>query len=394
MRSWLNFFSKKEEQTSPVLDIGTSSVKGLILKRDKKGGISVLAGSLAYYDPFSVFAGGQFEREVVKRAFLKVVSDLEKKIGQRLEWKRAIVGLPADIFVAQIVGQTYRREKRGPISKSEAKKIIDKIQKEGKRNASQAYFKKRGILPKHLRIVGLRVLKIRVDGYPVSDIIGLEGKELEFSLLITILPRPYLEKEPKGLSPLLVLEEMGFKILQLTHEIEGLTGFLSQKPEGLFLDVGGEKTRIFLAKKGVLEKMEEFKAGANSFSRLLSEDLGLLENESRDLMHRYAAGQLTDQSSRRIREFFEEAKRSWFFLLKEKLKKMKFGVFPPEILVFGGGAVLPEIREVLENGNWEGISFVGQPRVRILKPSDLVGRERLPLLLDNPQYFPALLLAV
>jgi len=323
-----------------------------------------------------------------------VVSDLEKKIGQKLKGKKAIVGLPPDIFVAKIVRQTYRREKRGPINKSEAKKIIDKIQEEGKRNACQIYFKERGLLPSHLIVIGLKILRVRVDGYPVSDIVGLEGKRLEFSLLVTILPESYIEEETKGFSPFLILGEMGFEILQLTHEAEGLIGFLPQKPDGLFLDVGGEKTRIFLAKEGILEKMGEFKAGANSFSRLLSEDLGLLENESRDLMHRYATGQLTDQSSQRIREFFEEAKRSWFSLLKEKLKKMKFGGFPSEILIFGGGAVLPEIKEVLENGNWEEISFLGQPKARILKPSDFLGRERVPLLVDDPQYLSALLLAV
>jgi len=394
MRHWLNFFSKKEEEIPPVLDIGTSSVKGLILKRDKKGDVSVLAGSLAYYDPFSVFTGEQFEREVIKRAVSKVVSDLEKKIGQKLKGKKAIVGLPPDIFVAQIVSQTYRRKERGPINKSEAKKIIDKIKDDGKRNACQVYFKERGLLPSHLIVIGLRILRVKVDGYPVSDIVGLEGKRLEFSLLVTILPESYIEEETKGFSPLLILREMGFEILQLTHEVEGLINFLSQKPDGLFLDIGGEKTRIFLVKKGILEKMGEFKAGANSFSRLLSEDLGLLENESRDLMHRYATGQLTGQSSQRIREFFEETRRNWFFLLKEKLKKMRFGIFSSEIFIFGGGAVLPEIRRVLENGNWEGISFLGQPKVRILKPSDFLGRERVPLLLDDPQYLPGLLLAV
>ena len=394
MRHWLNFFSKKKERTSLVLDIGGSSVKALFLKKDKGRGVSVLSGSLAYYDPFSVFTGGQFERQVIKRAISKAVSDLEKMIGRELKEKKVIVGLPPDIFAVQIVIQGYERKEKGPISKSEAKKIINKIQEEGKRSACRVYFKERGILPDHLRIVDLEILRMEIDGYPVSDIVGLDGKKLEFSLLITILPELCLEKEKNGLPPLLALEEMGLGISQLAHEAAGLTGFLFRKPDALFLDIGGERTQIFLTKKGVLEKIQGFNEAADGFSRLLSEDLGLLENESRDLTHRYTAGRLSEQSSQRIREFFDEAKRTWFCLLKEKLKSTELGALPSEIFIFGGGAVLPEIREVLENGNWEGVSFLGRPRTRILKPSDFLGKGRIPSFLDTPQYLPALLLAV
>ena len=394
MRTWLKFFRKKKEP-SLILDIGTGSVKALVIKRDKNGGLSVLDGSLAYYDQFSAFTVGRFEEEVTKRAISRAVSDLEKRIGQNLAGGGVVAGLPANVFAARVISQTYERKRKGPISRSEAREITNEVQEEGKRNACQIYFREKGILPSEIKVVGLKILGLKIDGYPVSDIVGLEGRELEFSLLAAILPKFYFEKEVRGFfSPLLALEEMGFEISKPVHQVEGLAKFLVQKPDAVFLDVGEEISQIFLARKGVFEKIGEFKRGGSDFSRLLSEDLGLLENESRDLKHRYAAKELSGESSERIKGFFEEAKNGWFKGLKEKLKELEAGIFPSEIFIFGGGGLLPEIKNVLENGNWEDISFIGQLRVKMLKPSDFIGKERVSPLLDTPQYVPALLLAI
>lgn len=383
------FFSRNpKREIYLILDIGTESVKALILEK-KEEKIFVLGSYLEYYDQFSVFFR-QFEKEVVQRTISKVVSELERET--RIKSNSVIVvllGLPPNIFVSRVISQPYKRKEKGLIGEKEKEEILKEILEKGKKKISQIYASEKGILPGDLQFLGVKILEIRIDGYPVPDILNYEGKNLDFRLLASFLPKHYLSGE---ISPISLIKEMGFEISGIIPEAESLISILVQNPEGIFLDVGGEATQIFLARDGIFEQISEFSKGGKDFSQVLSERLGLDEPSARDLKHRYAKRDLSEESRRRIRQFFEEISQNWFNNLKEKLKEMSCGIFPSEFFIFGGGALLPEIEEMLVQGDWEGISFAFPPKVKFITPKDLINVEDATKSLNNPQYVPSLLL--
>jgi len=362
----LNFFSRgSKPEIYLVLDIGTEAVKALILEK-KEEEVSVLGSSLEYYDRFSAFLTSQFESEVIKRTILRAIGELEKESG--IKKKALILGLPPNIFVSRVISQHYKRKEDGFIEKKEKEEILKEILEKGRKKIAQIYAEEKGILPADLRILSLKIIETKIDGYFVPDISDFDGKNLEFRLLATLLPKYCLEEN--------IVKELGFEILRVVNEVEGLIPFLSQQPAGIFLDIGGEVTQIFLAKNGLFEKIGEFKGGGKDFSSALSERLGLDESAARFLKQQYAKRDLTEDSRKRIREFFEIGVWSWFKNLKEKLKEMSSGIFPSEFFIFGGGALLPEIEEILKQGDWEDISFAEPPKVKFLAPADLMKIEK------------------
>ena len=358
-----------------VLDIGTEAVKGLIFEKVESGApkISVLGSSLEYYDQYSAFFTPYFEREIIKRTISKVIKELERET--KIKASSVILTLPPDICVSRIISQSYKR-KGGLIGKKEREEILEKVLTEGKKKMSQIYGKEKGILPQDLQFLELRILETKIDGYSVPDILNYAGRNLEFRILANFLPRDYLIS---NFSPVSILKEMDFETLKISHQVEGLISF---NLEGIFLDIGGKLSQIFLAKNGNLEKISEFSQGGKEFSQILSERLGLEESDARILKHRYSKKDLTEEFRQRIREFFEEALKIWFKNLREKLKEMSSGIFPSEIFIFGGGGLLPEIEEYLEQGDWGDIAFSQPPKIKFLQP------EGLNL---SPQYTPALL---
>lgn len=399
-KNLLHFFSRNPKpEINFVLDIGTESIKALILEK-KEEKIFVLGSSLEYYDQFSVFFR-QFEKEVVQRTISKAIADLEREIG--IKSKSVILGLPPNIFVSRVISQPYKRKEKGLIGKKEKEEILKEVLEKGKKKISRIYASEKGILPEDLQFLNLKILETKIDGYPVPDILNYEGKNLDFHLLVSFLPKQvfiseffkfrnkeyYLSGE---ISPISLIKELGFEISGLVHIAEGLISLLVQNPEGIFLDVGGEVTQIFLSKDGIFEQISEFNKGGKDFSQVLSERLGLDEPSARDLKHRYAKRDLSEESRRRIRQFFEEISQNWFNNLKEKLKEMSSGIFPSEFFIFGGGALLPEIEEMLVQGDWEGISFAFPPKVKFITSKDLINVEDATKSLNNPQNAPSLLL--
>ncbi len=408
------FFSRKPKpEIYLILDIGTESIKALILEKKpaqilqgkiwagEEEKICVLGSSLEYYDQFSVFLTPQFEREVIKMAVSKAITELKRQTGIKSKSvimglpsratltvptssgqniaervKVVLLGLPPNIFVSRVVFQSLKRKEKGVIKEKEKEEILKDVLEQGKKKISQIYAQEKGILPNDLQFLNLRILETKIDGYAVPDVLDYDGKNLDFRLLVSFLPKYYLETSFSGyFSPFPIVKELGFEISGITATAERLCPFLVQSPEAIFLDIGGEATQIFLAKNGLFEKISEFNKGGKDFSQVLSERLGLDESSARDLKHRYSRGDISEESRQTLRDFFETAAKAWFKDLKSELKKMDCGIFPSDILIFGGGALLPEVKEFLEEGEWENISFAEPPKVKLLKPKDFINIE-------------------
>jgi hypothetical protein len=96
--------------------------------------------------------------------------------------------------------------------------------------------------------------------------------------------------------------------------------------------------------------------------------------DARNLKHNYSNLILSEDVRKKVREILTEEVRNWFLNFKKALEilleKQKI-LFPSKIFIFGGGSSLPEIQEVLEEGDWEGLTFISRPEVKIINPKDL-----------------------
>jgi len=401
----LDFFGtkKKKDKSFLILDIGTEAVKVLFSRKGADGKITILGAATQYFEKYGVFDGKDFETNVIKKAISKAIEKayqnfiffLAKKKTKKgkQDWKKwpVLLGLPANILKGRVVWQFVRRESpKEKISKSEQKYISEQVFKEAKKEISQRFSQEFGILPKDIHWITQKVLEVKIDGYPVPGIRGYGGRDLEFKILATFLPKYYLENIEK------ILKDLKLKILKIVHIAENLPVLWGDKKiDGIFFDVGGEITQIFLVKAGSLQQVNEFKAGGKAFSQKLSEVLGVEEDSARNLKERYTNKLLSAETRGRIKEIFLEEKKIWYEDLKLEINKMTSkALLPSNIFLFGGGSLPPEIEGIFkETGiNGEDLLISNVDEVKFIYPKDFENIEGPIKKLRNPQYSPTLLL--
>ncbi|MDP2864517.1 MAG: hypothetical protein Q8N73_02605 [bacterium] len=396
-------FKKEKAEIFLGLDIGTEAVKAIIFsfsgKKDKK--ITILGNSFSYFDNYGIFNSKDFEADVIKKTISKTIEETKSKVNQRPNL--TLLGLPANILKGRIVFQSFKRENsQSIIDKKEKEVIYQKILSKTQKEISQIFARESGILPKDIHFINLKILEIKIDGYVVPAIQGYDGENLDFRILAIFLPKYYLENVKKIIQGLI---PGGLEILNLAEVLPYF--FRNRVADGIFLDVGGNLTQIFLVNNEKLNKVDEFQIGGETFSQALSQSLGLNIKEARVLKENYSKGELSEEGVRkRVREIFSQSLEEWFKNLKLKLKtQMSFreggvivgeatgSLLPSTFFLFGGGSQLPEIQEILEEGDWEGFSFFTPPKVKFIYPKDFRNIEDITKKLNSPQDVPLLLIA-
>jgi len=384
----VSLFKKEKGKIFLGLDIGTEAVKAIIFsfsgKKDKK--ITILGNSFSYFDSYGIFNSKDFEADVIKKTISKTIAKTQEKVNQRPNL--TLLGLPANILKGRIVFQSFKRENsQSIIDKKEKEVIYQKILSKTQKEISQIFAKESGILPKDIHFINLKILEIKIDGYAVPVIQGYDGKNLDFRILAIFLPKYYLENVKKNIQ---TFAPGGLEILNLAEVLPYF--FRNRVADGIFLDVGGNLTQIFLVNNEKLNKVDEFQIGGETFSQALSQSLGLEISEARVLKENYSKGELLEEGVRkRVREIFFQSLENWFKNLKLKLKT--HSLLPSAFFLFGGGSQLPEIQEILEEGDWEGFSFFTPPKVKFIYPKDFRNIEDITKKLNSPQDVPLLLIA-
>ncbi len=343
-----DFFWRKKKNDILVLDIGTEAVKAVFYQLGKeKEEIRILGRALEYFEKFGVFDGRDFGTLIMKKAISGVIKKTYRKKAKTL------VSLPPNIFKARIAKLNFIRERsKEKISPREQTVILNQIFDKARRKIFQQFAKDFGILASDIRWIAFEILDIKIEGYSVHNLRGYRGRELEFKLLITFLPKYYFGSMEK------IFKDLGLKISRIIHLAEALPSFFKDKiSDGVFIDIGGRVSQFLILRNKQIVEIMEIDKGGEDFTEELSQTLGIDKEFARVLKERYSSGDLSQGSAERLREVFSQQRRAW---QQEGLVHS----FSSPIFLFGGGSLLPEIKK----------SFQG---ARVLK---------------DPQYVPALML--
>jgi len=393
-------FLKKKDQYFLALDIGTKTVKALIFKKAGEK-IIILGSSLESLELFGVFDSWSLQEDLIKKVILKTIQEARQNFasqslgGQTQKQKiwPTFLGLSANILKSKISFQNFKRTKpKEKIQEKEKEKILKGVISCSQKEISQEIRQESGILTRDLRFLNLKILETKIDGYEVPQLPGFSGQNLEFRILNTFLLKYSLETIEK------IFQDLNLKILQILSPVQNLPQVLGDKKiGGLFLDIGGEISQIILLRENKIHSIAEFPIGGEIFSQRLSETLGISLTEAEDLKIRYSKKLLTEEVRKRVKEIFYRDTQTWFNNLKLELKKTLLpqirGLIPSVIFLCGGGSLLPEIEEILTDGDWEDLLFLrGQPKVKFLIPKDLENIEDRTKKLNSPQNIPSTLL--
>lgn len=355
-----SFIETRKRSHFLAIDIGTETIKALIFQ---KTGVKRSGGySWRYFDRFGVFDSRDFEKDILKKAILKTIDEACGQV-QNKENLPVILGLPANILKSRVVFQSFKRSNPKKIlAKQELKEIYQTVFEKTKQKAFQDSYCQSGILFEEMEFLHQDILEIKIDGYEVPDFLGYNGENLDFSILTTFLPRYHFQNFTK------IFKDLDLKISRINHLSQNL--IKAFKRDGIYLDVGGEITQIFLIKNGKLKMVDEFEIGGMNFSQTLWQTLGLTEERARILKERYSKKLLSEDVRKRMQEILIKIAEEWFRNLKSKLIISK-SLLPSAIYIFGGASLLPEIEETLNQGDWGDLLFAGGLKTQFIYPKQL-----------------------
>jgi len=367
-----NFFiyktKKKKKQNFLVIDIGSKEIKGLILeKENKKNRIKKFSSET--FKKFSTFQTNNFENEVFKKAFSKVLIELGLENDSLPT--TTLIGLNPEILKAKITNFSIKRDDYEKMIRKDnetLESILDRAQRETIKNFIKDNDQ---LLINDFQIIRKNIIERKVSGYKVSSVKSCNGKIFSFKVLVIFTLKRYLKIID------FVKTFFNSKNILLVHKTQGIFSWLKNRKKfsGVFIDIGSNFTQIFLLNDGLIKHTLEIKIGGDIFTKTLSEKLGLTYEEAENLKIKFSKGNISSNSKRIIEEFLSKPLNSWFDNLKQELKKCcnDFDLFlPKNFYIFGGGSLLPGIKNVLKNGDWEDLPILNTSKsIKFILPNNL-----------------------
>lgn len=388
-------FKKEKKENFLILDIGSSGIKGLILEKEgRKKRIKGFASKS--FEKFGIFQTTAFEKELLEKTLSEVIKKLELK-GQTLTKKRIskilkLIAMNPEILKGRITNVPFKKiNSEKVIDKEEEKIILDLILNKAQKKVAERFEENHKIALNEIKVLKKEIIKTKISGYKVSSIFGQKGKIFDFRVLVIFTLKNYL-KIFNLIKKSFISEKTIF-----AHEVEGLISWLKDKKNfsGTFIDIGSRFTQIFLVKDGLLKWMGEFEAGGDIFTEALSKNLGLTQKEAEDLKLRFSKGELSSGSKKIIEGILASPLKFWFNKLKQELEgcgnKIHF-VFPQDFYLLGGGSLLPGIKKILRNGNWDNLPILNSTKVKFILPKDLPMEDKFGFL-TSPQEVGIIFLA-
>jgi len=335
------FFFGRKKKKFLSLDIGTESVKGIIFcVLEKK--IFVENWSLAYFDNFNIFDTPDFPKEVMRRAVAKVCSAL---FSNKETIDKALISLPEKNIFERIASWQTRRTMPG-------QKISQKEQESTYRKAIEDSYiaaqKEIGIDGEDLELLDKNVSEGRINGYEVKELQGYKGENIDLSVYLAFAEKKYIKNFREYFADFTWQQ----KILVSTNGAL-LDNFAYERSSILFLDIGGDVTKILAIKAGWPFFAGQIDQGSQRFTLTLASNLGMAHDTARDFKHRYGDGILNSQTAKRVREILAKDLGQWSDGLVRELEGKGFR--PSKIYLLGGGAQLSDyLQEVSKI--WPNIS--------------------------------------
>ncbi len=391
----MSLFGRKKENTGNpgtfiALDIGTDEVKAALVLSEGKHG-RVLGVGKKKQKLGDMQSGAVTDIASVIGNCHDAIRDAEKMSGMRAS--QIIMGIGGELVKGATTTVSYiRRDPTSKIDLSELKNIVHKIQWKAFDQVRSQLSYETGYNEIDVKLINAAIVDVRIDGYKVTNPIGFQGKEVSVSIFNAFAPLVHYGALQT------IAAELDKELLAITAEPYAITRSLENddaKFGAIFIDVGGGTTDIAVVRDGTLEGIKMFTLGGRTFTKRLAQSLNISYNEAEEIKVAYATDKLEKQSHRIVHEAMKSDCDVWLSGVALTLSEFEnIDMFPSKILLCGGGAKLPEIREALESREWlRSLPFAKKPQIAFINPKYISTIADETKKLDQPEDVPVLALS-
>lgn len=361
-----------------ALDVGTDCVKALVCESEGEKG-RILGVGRKKQRLGDMQSGVVTDIASVIANCHSAIREAENMAG--VATKKMVLGIAGELVKGATSTTSYvRRDANSKIDLSELKNIVHKVQWKAFDNVRAQLAYETGYSEIDVKLINAAIVDVRIDGYKVNNPIGFQGKEVTLSIFNAFAPLVHYGALQT------IASEIDRELLAIAAEPYAITRCMGYEDGGnfsaIFIDVGAGTTDVAIVRDGTVEGTKMFTLGGHTFTKRLSQSLNISFQEADDIKMEYSNDNLERQSHRIVREAMKTDSDVWLSGVVLTLEEFEnLDSFPSKILLSGGGANLPEIKEALESREWaKSLPFTRKPQVSFLHPkmvSNLVDETRL-----------------
>jgi cell division protein FtsA len=369
---WRRIWGREDETALAVctaLDIGTEFAKALVFDIDANGlgtvrGVGRKRQGLAHMQ-----SGTVTDINAVVDNCSVALQEAEEMAGFRPT--QVVIGIAGELVKGFTTTHSQERKKSDiPITDAELQKLIGGVQRESLREAERAITWETGLGQVDVRLVHAAVTGAQIDGYPVTNPVGFQGRNVKISVFNAFAPLVHLGALQT------VAEQLELELLEIVAEPYAVARVLAseqvQQSGALFVDIGGGTTDVALVRHGGIEGTRMFALGGRAFTKSIADRLDLPFPRAEEVKVDYARGVAVDKRDD-VARIVNDDVAIWSAGVELVLEELAEGdLLPGRIYLCGGGSHLPEIATALSSEKfWKRLPFSRPPEITVMEPNQV-----------------------
>lgn len=363
--------SNTQDQFIVALDIGTENVKALI-GRVEGDALRIVGVGRAHQQLTDMQAGAIADISGVVTNCDKALATAEEQAGVSV--RTAVIGIAGELVKGTTTTvRCTRKNPNKPLDIAEIEKIIGLVQQRAEDKAKQQLAWELGGKTVEIRLVNSALVSIDIDGYPVTNPLGFQGKEVLVQLYTAFAPMIHIGALER------TAQELDLDLLAVAAEPFAVARSVignntSETMSAILMDVGGGTTDIAVINEGGVQGTKMFGIGGRAFTKSIERDLSIEFAEAEDIKLAISSNRMPahkkDQAERAISKTLDVWTNGVDLALSEFTR---LDTLPNQLLLCGGGSSLEQMVDRLENTPWyRELPFTKKPVIKHIQPEQVV----------------------
>ena len=354
------------------LDIGTEFVKVLIARVvDNK--LEIIGTGRAHQGLSDMQAGAISDIAAVVANCDKALNDAEQQAG--VSPRSAVIGIAGELVKGTTT--TVRARRKNPdkeLDITEVERIITLVQKRAEERAKQQLAWEVGGKEVEIRLVNSALVRIEIDGYPVTNPVGFKGKDVVVQLYTAFAPMIHIGALER------TAQELDLDLLAVAAEPFAVSRSVigddaSASMSAILMDVGGGTTDIAVINEGGVQGTKMFGIGGRAFTRSIERKLSVDFAKAEELKVGLSTNKTPQAKTPAIEAALKQTLEVWTSGVELALGEFtRLDHLPHKLLLCGGGSSLDMLMHQLEDTDWyKELPFTKRPTVQHIQPGEVVG---------------------
>jgi cell division protein FtsA len=362
-----------DDQLIVALDIGTEFVKALVARANADGEMEIIGVGRAHQKLSDMQAGAISDIASVVQNCDEALNEAETQAGASA--RSAIIGIAGELVKGTTTTvRVARKNASKQLDIEEMERIIRLVQSRAEQRAKDQLAVELGGKDVELRLVNSALVSIEIDGYPVTNPIGFQGKDVVVQLYTAYAPMIHIGALER------TAQELDLDLLAVAAEPFAVARSVigdnqSANLNVILMDVGGGTTDIAVINDGGVQGTKMFGIGGRAYTRGVEREVGVTFEAAEKLKLSLGSAEMPAEKAKAVEASLQKTVKVWIDGVELALSDFEqLDHLPHRLYLCGGGSSLQMLMDQLSQSEWyRALPFTRKPVVHHVRPEQVVG---------------------